>query len=146
MIGDYFWDKELIGRCIGLIIALSYFGFLDSRFHNPVFYGISVSDPRLSDVYKQISALPGVYSVVTSEGSTTFKKLNGESTRTKYYTAVVKVSRESAMNKEFADKIGEIIKTNENIMSENQVVKVVLNGGYSLGIWNIRKHKSFIVE
>ncbi len=269
VVGGYFWDKELLGRCVGLVIAISYFGYLNSRYHKgqtigkqllkikvvdsegadvgivksgfrflllappiifngitlpmsktsgiiigviggalfavvisnlyllifnrkskqfihdvfvktfvvmeeaggstvevksnrinvfvstaifvgvlslAVFYGAGNSETELGDVYKQISALPEVYSVVTSEGTSTFKKLNGETNRTKYYTAVVKVSTKSVMNKEFADKIGEIVKADERIMAENQMVKVVLKGGYSLGIWNSKKHESFIVK
>lgn len=110
--------------------------------------GLAIANSRveLQETYQKISALPDVYAVVTSTGSTTTTSFGGESTTRNHFVAKVRVKSIQSMDSTFAKKVAEIIKQDQNIESGNQIIRVVLVGGYNLGIWSSTVTNTFNVK
>lgn len=110
--------------------------------------GLAIANSRieLPETYQKISKLPDVYAVVTSTGTTTTTSFDGESTTRNYFTATVRVKSTQSMDSTFANKVSEIIKQDKDIESGNQIIRVVLIGGYNLGIWSSTKTNTFTIR
>lgn len=110
--------------------------------------GLAIANSRveLPETYQKISALPDVYAVVTSTGSTTTTSFGGESTTRNHFVAKVRVKSIQSMDSTFAKKVAEIIKQDQNIESGNQIIRVVLVGGYNLGIWSSTITNAFTIR
>lgn len=117
--------------CIGVFVTIVTMRVVNSKMELP-------------ETYQKISNLPDVYSVATSTGTTT--SFGGESTTRNYFVATVRVKSSQSMDSSFANKVSEIIKQDQNIDSGNQIVRVVLVGGYNLGIWSSTVTNTFNIK
>lgn len=119
--------------CLGVFVTIVTLGVMNSRMEFP-------------ETYQRISKLPDVYTVVTSTGTTTTTSFGGESTTRDYFVATVRVKSTQSMDSTFANKVAEIIKQDKDVESGNQIIRVVLVGGYNLGIWSSTITNAFTIR